>query len=53
MDRPEKPEKVRSLHTELGELTYEMAKLREQLNQKAKRSNEIGQELEKLESNNG
>jgi len=40
--------KKAKLHEELGKLTYEIAKLKEIVNKKALRSNEIGQELERL-----
>ena len=36
------------LEQELGKLTFEIAKLREELNKKAQQSNAIGNELEKL-----
>ncbi len=44
----EKPSNKAKLEQELGRLTFEIAKLKEQVNEKAKRSNEIGQELDKL-----
>jgi peptidoglycan hydrolase CwlO-like protein len=46
--KTERPAKVKKLHEELGKLTYEIASLKEQINKKAKRSNEIGQALEKF-----
>jgi len=44
----DKVQKRKELATELGELTYERAKLTEQLNKNAKRSNEVATEMEKL-----
>ncbi len=44
----EKPSNKAKLEQELGRLTFEIAKLKEQLNEKAKKSNEIGQELDRL-----
>ena len=44
----EKPSNKAKLEQELGRLTFEIAKLKEQVNVRAQRSNEIGQELEKL-----
>jgi len=41
-------EKKKKLHEELGVLTYEIAKLKAELNKKAQRSNQIAQELEEL-----
>lgn len=43
-----KEEKKAKLEQELGRLTYEIAILREELNQKVQRSNEIGTELRRL-----
>ena len=45
----EKPARVKCLHAELGKLTFEMAKQKASWEAKAKRSNEIGAELEKLD----
>ncbi len=44
----EKPSNKAKLEQELGKLTFEIAKLREELNKKAQQSNAIGNELEKL-----
>lgn len=40
--------RVKKLHTELGKLTFEIAELRGELNEKAVRSNEIGGLLKEL-----
>jgi len=40
--------RVYELKAELGGLTFEMAKLREKLNEKAKRSNAVATTLEEL-----
>ena len=42
-------EKKKTLHEELGKLTFEMAKLRSELESRAKRSNEIGEALKELD----
>ena len=44
----DKEQKKAKLQQELGKLTFEMAKLKESWEEKAKRSNEIGLELDKL-----
>lgn len=41
-------EKKKKLHEELGRLSYEITVMREEQNEKAKRANEIGEELKKL-----
>lgn len=42
-------EKKKKLHEKLGELTYEIAKLKTELNKKVQHSNQIAQELEELD----
>ena len=44
-----KAEKRKELMTELGELTFKRAKLQQELNENARRSNEIGTLIEKAE----
>ena len=44
----ETKERRKELAAELGELTFQRAKLTEKLNENAKRSNEVGMEMEKL-----
>lgn len=44
----ETKQKRKELAAELGELTFERAKLTECLNENAKRSNEVATEMEKL-----
>ncbi len=44
----EKPSRKAKLEQELGRLTFEIAKLKEQVTIKVNRSNQIGQELDKL-----
>lgn len=45
----EEKQKRKELAAELGELTFERAKLEQKLNKNARRSNEIGTEMEKLD----
>lgn len=44
-----KPEEEKKLLEELGLLTYRRAKLQQELNENARRSNEIGTLIEKAE----
>ena len=44
----EKPSSKAKLEQELGRLTFEIAKLKEQVTTKVNRSNQIGQELDGL-----
>lgn len=48
-EKVETKQRVNKLHTELGKLTYEIAKLKVELNKRVQRSNQIGNELEKLD----